>query len=127
MSVHGIICLWTGYGKSHIVRLLGIFEMGFTFIFIPLLTLSANLLAKFKSTDKQYGRVRTFHLNKIFGHHQDKYKHLLQLLHSTTQSDRDTNFVFSSAQFLVHHPPAPAAILHVANQRTSRLVAIDKA
>jgi superfamily II DNA helicase RecQ len=127
MPDHVIACLRTGYGKSHIVRLLGAFEMGFTLIFIPLLTLSADLLAKFESADEQYGRVRTFHLDESFGDHREKYEQLLQLLHSTTRSDKDTDFVFSSPQFLVHHPPALVAVLHAAKQRILCLLVMNEA
>ena len=74
MSDHVISRLQTGCGL-HIFRLLGAFEIGFILIFIPLLTLSANLLAKSKSADTK---------DRIFGDHQDKYEHLLQLIHSTT-------------------------------------------
>ena len=42
-----IAILRTATGKTHMMRVIGVIERGFVLIFIPLLTLSADVLAKF--------------------------------------------------------------------------------
>ena len=98
-----VACLRTGYNKSHIVRTLGAFDTGFTVVFVPLLTLSADLLANFTSADQRYGTVRTYHLDELHTDNQPKYDEFLKRCYATDQSCRDTNFVFISPHFLVRH------------------------
>ena len=50
-----LAALRTGYRKNHIMRVLGTIEMGFTLTFIPLLTLSTDVLHKFQLSDQRYG------------------------------------------------------------------------
>jgi hypothetical protein len=54
---HIVAYLCTGYGASHIMKVFGVYKTWFTFIFILLLTLSANVLAKFVSASQQHGKV----------------------------------------------------------------------
>ena len=124
---HIVTCLRTEYGKLHIMKVLGVYETGFTLIFIPLLTLSADVLAKFESTNQQHGKVRVFHLDELHGADRAKYRAFLSLCVSTKRSCQDTNFVFLSPQFLINHPDALKALLCAAGQRTLRLVIIDEA
>ncbi len=51
----------TGGGKTHILRTLGVIERGIIIIFIPLLTLSANVMHKFESADPTWGNVGIYH------------------------------------------------------------------
>ena len=95
--------------------------------FIPLLTLSADLLAKFESASQEYGLIRTFHLDELYEDNQNAYDLFLQLCYSTHRSSTDTNFVFLSPHFLINHPAALAALLHAARQRTLRVVVMDEA
>ena len=80
---HVLASLRTGYGKSHIVRTLGAFETGFTVYFAPLLALLADLLAKFTCADHWYGKVRTYHLGKLYSDHRSKYEEFLRLCYTT--------------------------------------------
>ena len=48
----------TGGGGTHILRTLGVIERGVTFIFIPLLTLSADVMRKFENADNDVGQRR---------------------------------------------------------------------
>ena len=124
---HIVACLRTGYAKSHIMKVLGVYKTGFTLIFIPLLVLSADVVAKFKSANQQHGKVRVFHLDDLNGADRAKYRAFLSLCSSPKRSCQDTNFVFLSPQILINHPDALKALLCAAGQRTLRLVVIDEA
>ena len=80
---HVLACLRTGYGKSHIMRVLGSMVGGFTLVFIPLLALSADVLSKFQKADPRYGRVRVFHVDELYKDDKAKYDAFLQLCWST--------------------------------------------
>jgi len=45
----------TGGGKTHILRTLGVIEWGIVLIFIPLLTLSADVMHKFEEANTTWG------------------------------------------------------------------------
>ena len=47
----------TGAGKTHILQTLDVMERGIILIFIPLLTLSANVMSKFTRTNQNFGAV----------------------------------------------------------------------
>ena len=55
----------TGASKTHILRTLGVMERGIILIFIPLLTLSANVMSKFKCANPHFGAVIIQHLNEM--------------------------------------------------------------
>ncbi len=67
----------TGVGKMHIVRTLGVIKRGIILIFIPLLTLSADAMAKFTCANKHFGGVITMHLNKLYNANKCTYLQLL--------------------------------------------------
>jgi hypothetical protein len=56
----------TGAGKTHILRTLGVIEQGIILIFIPLLTLSANVMSKFTCTNQNFGAIAVQHLDELF-------------------------------------------------------------
>jgi hypothetical protein len=56
----------TGGGKSHIIRMVGVLDRDVCLIFIPLLSLSADVMAKFQSAVQHYGSVRAYHLDEIY-------------------------------------------------------------
>jgi hypothetical protein len=62
-----------GARKTHILRMLGVIEGGIILIFIPLLTLSAMVMAKFTCTNKQFGAVITQHLDQLYNANEHKY------------------------------------------------------
>ena len=121
-----IASLRTGYGKSHIARTLGAYLAGFTLVFIPLLSLSADVLEKFQSANQKFGRVRVYHLDELLPDYYPTYKEFINLCYSARRSDADTTYVFLSPQFLVKHSDALRAVLHAANERTLRLVVLDE-
>ena len=56
----------TSAGKTHFLWMLGVMERGIILIFIPLLTLSADVMPKFKCTNPHFGAVVIHHLDKIY-------------------------------------------------------------
>jgi hypothetical protein len=56
----------TGGRKTHILRTLGVMERGIILILIPLLTLSADVMHKFESSNPTWGNVGIYHLEEIF-------------------------------------------------------------
>ena len=67
----------TGGGKTHIIRVVGVMEGGIILIFIPLLTLSADVLIKFQNANDDYGDVNVQHLDELYDVNYDKYKQVL--------------------------------------------------
>jgi hypothetical protein len=56
----------TGAGKTHILRTLSVIERGIILIFIPLITLSADVMSKFMCANQQFGAVAIQHLDELF-------------------------------------------------------------
>ena len=54
-SNHLTVIQRTGAGKTHILRTLGVIERGIVLIFIPLLTLSADVMNKFTCANQNFG------------------------------------------------------------------------
>jgi hypothetical protein len=72
-----VVVHWTGWGKSHILFTLGVIERGIILMFIPLLTLSADVMHKFESADPTWENVGVYHLDKFFDCNQLAYHQLL--------------------------------------------------
>ena len=121
-----VASLRTGYGKSHIMRVLGACLVGFALVFIPLLSLSADVLEKFQNANQKFGRVRVYHLDELLPDYYSIYKEFIALCYSAKRSNADTTFVFLSLQFLIKHADALCAVLHAAKERTLRLVVLDE-
>lgn len=117
----------TGSGKTHIVRVVGVCERAITLIFIPLLTLSADVMQKFTCANDTWGTVEVQHLDELYEANRSKYTTFLQRCRSMQRSTTSTTFVFLSPQFLVNHQDALAVFLHCAAERTLRLVVEDEA
>ncbi len=62
---HFAVIQQTGDGKTHILRMLGVIERGIALIFIPLLTLSANVMSKFTCTDQHFGAITIQHVGTL--------------------------------------------------------------
>jgi hypothetical protein len=67
----------TGGGKMHILRTLGVIKQGIVLIFIPLLTLSVDVMHKFESFDQLWGNVGVYHLDKLYNCHRVGYFDIL--------------------------------------------------
>jgi hypothetical protein len=68
----------TGTGKTHILRTLGVIQRGVILIFIPLLTLSADVMSKFSCVAKWFSTAIIQHLDKLFNANKPAYRKLLQ-------------------------------------------------
>ena len=121
-----IIVQPTGSGKTHIVRVVGVIERGIILIFIPLLTLSADVLQKFTCADETWGTVEVQHLDELYEANRSKYNEFLQRCHGLKRSTSSTVFVFLSPQFLVNHQDALDVFVHCAVGRTLRVVVEDE-
>jgi hypothetical protein len=58
--------------------MLGVMEWGIVLIFIPLLTLSADVMSKFASADQRFGAVIVQHLDKLYDGNKKVYHDLLE-------------------------------------------------
>jgi len=70
----------TGSGKTHLIRTVGAIERGIVLIFIPLLTLSADVMAKFTDALQQYGEITVHHLDELWDNNKSKYGEVLSRL-----------------------------------------------
>lgn len=119
----------TGGGKTHIIRTAGVYGAGIILIFIPLLTLSADVLKKFTTASTDFGDVRVFHLDELHEVNHDKYKQLLQRIgniHNITEEKDSTLFVFLSPQFFINNKDACDVMIRAAECKTLRLVCMDE-
>jgi superfamily II DNA helicase RecQ len=96
----------TGAGKTHILRTLGVIERGIVLIFIPLLTLSADVMSKFTCANQNFGAVAVQHLDELFDANKRVYCDLLERCRGLLQSTTTIVFIFLSPQFLINHPEA---------------------
>ena len=83
-----------GGGKTHILRTLGVIKQGIVLIFIPLLTLSANVMHKFEDTIMTWGNVGVYHLDELYNCNCLVFKRLLQRCLSIDRSTTSTLFLF---------------------------------
>jgi superfamily II DNA helicase RecQ len=116
----------TGGGKTHILRTLGVIERGIILMFIPLLTLSADVMHKFESADPTWGNVGVYHLDELFDCNRSAYHQLLRRCSSIDRTMTSTLFLFLSPQFLINHPNALGVFVTCAQERTLRLIAMDE-
>ena len=123
---HAIYVDGTGAGKSHAMRVLDSMLGGITLIFIPLLTLSADVLEKFKTENDSFGDVDVSHLDEIYDISRDHYKTVLSQLEAMQHSTNSTHFVFLSPQFLVQHNDARAVFIDAVKRRAVGIVVIDE-
>ena len=117
----------TGGGKTHILRTLGVMERGIVLIFIPLLTLSADVMHKFQEANTTWGNVGVYHLDELYDANRRAFDSLLRRCSTMKRNTTSTLFMFLSPQFLVHHRNTLDIFLTCATERTLRLIAIDEA
>jgi hypothetical protein len=101
----------TGAGKTHILRnserSVSSLERGIVLIFIPLLTLSADVMNKFTCANQNFGAVAVQHLDELFDANKQVYYDLLERCRGLRWSTTTTTvFIFLSPQFLINHPEA---------------------
>ena len=116
----------TGSGKTHVIRVVGVIERGVVLIFIPLLTLSADVLAKFTNADRRFGDVNVQHLDELFDNNKATYGDVLRRIRNLRPNTTSTLFIFLSPHFLVGHRDALFIMLYAVRQRTLRLIVLDE-
>jgi hypothetical protein len=124
---HLAVIQQTGARKTHILQMLGGIERGIVLIFIPLLTLSANVMSKFTCTDQRFGAVTIQYLDKLYDANKQVYKDLLQHCQGLLCSTITTVFIFLSLQFVINHPDACDVFIGCSHRATLCVVAIDEA
>ena len=118
----------TGAGKTHILRnserSVSSLERGIVLIFIPLLTLSADVMNKFTCANQNFSAITVQHLDKLFDANKQVYDDLLERCHGLRRSTTTTVFIFLSPQFLINHPEV---FIECSHRTTLRVIALDEA
>ena len=123
---HLAVIQGTGAGKTHILRTLGVIERGIILIFIPLLTLSADVMSKFTCANQKFGAVAVQHFDELFDANKQVYYDLLEQYRGLRRSTTTTVFIFMSPQFLINHPKAREVFIECSHRTTLRVIALDK-
>jgi superfamily II DNA helicase RecQ len=117
----------TGAGKTHILWMLGVIKQGIILIFIPLLTLLADVMSKFTCANHHFGTVIIQHLDELFDANKSAYKDLLERCQGLCCSTTTTVFLFLSPQFLINHSDAREIFIKCSHCTTLRVFALDEA
>ncbi len=111
----------------HILQTIGVIKRGIILIFIPLLTLSADVMHKFKSFSPSWGNVGVYHLDEVYDCHQVGYSDILRRFSQMSRTTSSTMLVFLSPQFLINHRNALDVFITCAQEHTLRVIGIDEA
>ena len=95
-------------------------------VFIPLLTLSADVMSKFQSACQDFGSIRAYHLDELKDNNPPAYDAVLNRCISLTPSTKSTVFVFLSPQHLCHNQRACNIFLGCGAKGTLRTVVMDE-
>ena len=117
----------TGLGKSHVIRMLGALDRGICMVFIPLLTLSADVMSKFESACEDFGSVQAYHLDEIADSDRTVHDEIISSSMAMKPSTKSTIFIFLSPQHLCKHQSACNVFLACGAKGTLRTVAMDEA
>ena len=116
----------TGSGKTHIYRIVGTIERGVILIIVPLLTLSADQLSKFKGANQSFGSVTAHHIDELFKESVVKYTQLLNSIRMLKRQTTSTIYLFVSPQFIINHVDFRMSMINAARERIMRVVGIDE-
>jgi len=124
---HLIVVHRTGGGKTYILQTLDVIERGITLIFIPLLTLSADVMHKFEHTATTWGNVGVYHLDELFDSNCSAFARLLRRCLLIERNTACSLFMFLSPQFLINRRAALHIFVSCAHERTLQLIMMDEA
>ena len=96
-------------------------------IFIPLLTLSEDVMHKFEAYNPTWGNVGVYHLDEMYDCDCQLYSSFLRSCSSMCRDTSSTFFVFLSPQFLINHRDALDVSIACAHDRTLRVIVMDEA
>ena len=116
----------TGLGKTHITCIVGAIERGVICTIVPLLTLSADQLAKFRRASQSFGTIKAHHMDKPFKESHSKYNQLLHRIRGLERATTSTMFLFVSPQFIINYPDLQMNMINAARERILRMVGIDE-
>ena len=116
----------TGSGKTHLIRTVGAIERGVVLIFIPLLTLSADVMEKFTDAAQRFGEITVQHLDELYDNNKNKYRQVLNRIDALEASTTSTIFIFASPHFLVLHKDALDVMLDAVRRRVLRTIVVDE-
>ncbi len=102
-------------------------DRGIVLIFIPLLTLSADVMSKFSRANQNFGAVALQHLHERFNANKRVYYDLLERCRGLLRSTITTVFIFLSPQFLINHPEACDVFIECSHRTTLGVIALDEA
>lgn len=95
-------------------------------IFIPLLTLSADVLDKFIFADQRFGKVRVYHLDELVDNAPEEYDSFLGACRNLSKDTANTIFAFLSPHHLINYPRSLDALLRAAEIGLLRSVVMDE-
>ena len=116
----------TGSGKSHAMRVIGAMQRGIHLIFIPLLTLSADVMAKFSSASQSHGSVRAYHLDELYDNNKTRYQEVMKRCADLKRSTVSTVFLFLSPQHLCKVVSARTTLIRCSWYGTLRTIFMDE-
>ena len=101
---------------------------GITLVFIPLLTLSANVMAKFESAFQLYGSVRAYHLDELYDNNAEKYTAVINRCRDLQPANPSpsTVFIFLSPQHLCKSDLALSTFIGCSARGTLRTIFMDE-
>jgi len=102
-----------------------VIKSGIVLIFIPLLTLSADVMHKFEAYNPTWVNVGVYHLDEMYDCDHQLYSSFLLSCSSMRRDTSSTFFVFLSP--LINHRNALAVFVACAHDRTLRAIAMDEA
>ena len=116
----------TGIGKMHVMRIAGIMLRGIVLIIIPLLSILADQIRKFRDANQAFGSVSVYHLDELAQGSDSKTQELFDMLSTLKRDTSSTIFLFSSPQFLIKHDNFRIALVSQARKGILRLVKLDE-
>jgi superfamily II DNA helicase RecQ len=109
--------------------MLGVIQRGIILIFIPLLTLLADVMLKLTCTNQRFGTVIIQYLSKRYLYNANKqaYKYLLEQFQGLLRSTLTTVFIFLSLQFIINHSNTRDSFMKCLHHTTLRVITLDEA
>ena len=115
----------TGSGKSHILRMVATMTGGIILVIVPLLSLTADQMAKIRVALMSEGSVEAHHADEIPTELLNEI--VIPRMHEIGYNSTSTMFIFTSPQKLANTQPLLDALFTCHQNQTLRLVTIDEA
>ena len=118
----------TGSVKSHVTRTLGVMMGGVTVIFVPLLSLSADQMAKMEAAKQCFGSFETHHCDELPTDDGAALQDIVNRIKELEDTTTSTMFLFMSPQFLCQkaNKALLEELLSAHERKILRVVALDE-